>query len=66
MDNLPTRTVIARDNRLYWRISGHGLVVEECSGERAHAAFNALCHSHGLQPLRWQDPFSTDGNNAPA
>ncbi len=50
MDDLPTLEVIPRDGRLYWRICGGGICVEECSGERARAEFESLCRSKGIEP----------------
>jgi hypothetical protein len=50
MSDLPTLEVIPRSGRLYWRVCGMGLCVEECSGEKARAAFDALCRSRGIKP----------------
>jgi hypothetical protein len=52
MADQPTLEVIPRDGRLYWRVCGMGICVEECSGERARAEFEALCRSKGMEPPR--------------
>ena len=56
MDDLPTLEVVPRGGRLYWRVCGMGLCVEECSGERAQAEFEALCRSKGIEPPARQGP----------
>ena len=52
MGDLPTWEVVPRDGRLVWRVCGAGLCVEEPSGSRALAEFEALCRSHGIEPPR--------------
>ena len=52
MIDLPTWEVVVRGDQLMWRICGGGVCVEECSGERAWASWEALCRSHGIEPPR--------------
>lgn len=47
---LPTQEVVIRDGQPIWRVCGCGLCVEDASGTRAMAAFEALCISHGIEP----------------
>jgi hypothetical protein len=49
MIDLPTWEVVVRGDQLRWRVCGGGLCVEECSGKRAKAAFEALCRAHGIE-----------------
>ena len=50
--HLPTIEAVQRGGQLMWRVCGMGLVVEECSGSRAWAEFEALCRSRGIEPPR--------------
>lgn len=50
MPSLPTREVIIRDGEPWWRVCGMGLCVEDRSGSRAEAQFQALCRSAGIEP----------------
>lgn len=52
MTDLPTWEVVPRDGRLMWRVCGMGICVEEVSGAKAAAEFDAICASQGLQPPR--------------
>lgn len=47
---MPTREVVIRDGEPIWRICGMGLCVEDRSGIRAAAEFDALCLSMGIEP----------------
>lgn len=47
---LPTREVVIRDGQPVWRICGMGICVEDTSGTRAAAEFDALCLSMGIDP----------------
>ena len=48
--SLPTREMIIRDGRAIWRICGLGMCVEDPSGTRATAEFEALCRARGIEP----------------
>jgi hypothetical protein len=47
---LPTQEVIIREGQPIWRVCGAGLCVEDRSGTKAMAAFQALCVSRGIEP----------------
>lgn len=59
--HLPTREVVIRDGQPVWRICGMGLCVEDRSGTRAAAEFDALCLSMGMQPPRHGPELPTRG-----
>jgi hypothetical protein len=52
MSDLPTWEVVVRGDQLRWRVCGGGLCVEEASGSKALAEFEALCRAHGIEPPR--------------
>ena len=64
--SLPTREVVIRNGQPVWRICGQGLCVEDSSGTRAQADFEALCLSMGADPPIWgpcqpeRDPSEVD------
>lgn len=47
---LPTTELVIRDGQAIWRVCGQGLCVEDASGTRAAAEFEALFRSRGLEP----------------
>ena len=48
--DLPTRELVIRDGQAIWRICGLGMCVEDPSGTRAAAEFEAMCRARGLEP----------------
>lgn len=52
MGDLPTWEVVVRGDQLLWRVCSGGLCVEESSGSKALAEFEALCRSQGIEPPR--------------
>jgi len=46
--DLPTIEAVQVGGQLKWRVCGLGMCVEECSGGKAWAEFEALCTSKGL------------------
>jgi hypothetical protein len=47
--SLPTQEVIIREGQPIWRVCGAGLCVEDRSGTKAMAAFQAECISQGIE-----------------
>lgn len=47
--DLPTRELVIRDGQAIWRICGLGMCVEDPSGTRAAAEFEAMCRARGLE-----------------